>query len=160
MTEKELKKQSRAELLELLLLQTKESERLKARLEKTEEQLRDRQLQIREAGDLAHAVLAVNGVMEAAQAAAQQYLDNLAQMDAQIQVRCEEMLEEARREADRIRSQAEQIRLEAERIRAEADQIHAEAERLRSEAAASVPKIKTPSADDLMMEEFYKLISE
>ena len=81
MTEKELKHLSRAELLELLLLQTKETERLMKKLEKADRMLSDRYLQVEKAGDLAHAVLEVNGIMEAAQAAAQQYLDNIIRME-------------------------------------------------------------------------------
>ena len=80
MKEKELKRLSRAELLDLLLVQTKEAERLRKRLEKAEQELADRNVQIEKAGDLAHAVVQINGVMEAAQAAAQQYLDNIARM--------------------------------------------------------------------------------
>lgn len=161
MTEKELKKQSRTELLELLLLQTKESERLKAQLEKTQQQLADRQLQVQEAGNLANAVIAVNGVLEAAQAAAQQYLENVEKMEAQTRLRCEKMLEEAQKKAGRIQAEAEQLLTEAERVRAEADQIREEAEQLRSEVkSVAASELKIPSADDQMMEEFYKLIRE
>lgn len=168
MTEKELKKQSRAELLELLLLQTKESERLRSQLEKAQQHLADRQLQVQEAGNLANAVMAVNGVMEAAQAAAQQYLDNLARMDAQAKARGDKLLEEARQEAGRIRMEAEAIRKDALKLRAEAERFHTEAQKLRSEAenlhseAASKPKmeIQFPTADDALMEEFYQLLRD
>ena len=104
MTEKELKKLSRAELLELLLIQTRETERLQVQLEMAQQKIRDRNLQIREAGDLAQAVMAVNGVMDAAHAAASQYLENIARMEAETKVQCEKMLEEARAKAERIRS--------------------------------------------------------
>jgi len=102
MTEKELKKLSRAELLELLLIQTKETERLAKRLEKAEKMLSDRQLQIEKAGDIAHAAMEINGVMEAAQAAAQQYLDNVARMEQETKLRCEKMLSDARQTAAQI----------------------------------------------------------
>lgn len=106
MTEKQLKKLSRAELLELLLAQTKEVENLREKLIKAEALLSDRHIRVLEAGDLAHAVLAVNGVMEAAQAAAQQYLDNMTTMEQETRRKCDQMLEEARREATRIRENA------------------------------------------------------
>lgn len=106
MTEKELKKLSRAELLELLLAQTREVEHLRTKLEKAETLLADRHIQVLEAGDLAHAVLEINGVMEAAQAAAQQYLDNVKLMEKQTRAQCDQMLEEARTEAARIRERA------------------------------------------------------
>jgi len=87
MTEKELKRLSRAELLELLLIQTRETEQLRRKLEKAEAALADRQLRLSNAGDLAQAVLSINGVMEAAQAAAQQYLDNIIQMEQEARIR-------------------------------------------------------------------------
>lgn len=106
MTEKALKKLSRAELLELLLTQTREVEHLRQKLEKAEALLVDRHIRVLEAGDLAQAVLSVNGVMEAAQAAAQQYLDNMAYMEKETKLRCDQMLEDARKEATRIRENA------------------------------------------------------
>ena len=99
MSEKELKKLNRAELLELLLVQTRETERLRSKLAKAEKQLSDRQLQVEKAGDLAQAVLEINGVMEAAQAAARQYLDNIVRMEQETKQRCEKMLRAARRAA-------------------------------------------------------------
>ena len=95
MTEKELKKLNRAELLELLLIQTKENEKLRERLKKREEKLADRRIKIEQAGSLAEAVLAVTKVMEAAQEAAQQYLDNIAAMEAETKEKCEKLLAEA-----------------------------------------------------------------
>ncbi len=106
MTQKELKRLSRSELLELLLIQTKENERLMKQLTEAEERITRRDLKLENAGDLAHAVLEVNGVMEAAQAAARQYLDNIAIMEKQTQEKCQTMLEEARREAEQIREHA------------------------------------------------------
>lgn len=120
MKEKELKRLSRADLLEMLLAQTQESERLRAELEEAQARLADRDLKVEKAGDLAQAALAVNGVMEAAQAAAKQYLDSIARMQRDIaetkdnmermeqetQQRCEKLLADARKQADRIKRAA------------------------------------------------------
>lgn len=106
MTEKDLKRLSRSELLELLLIQTKQTERLSQELEKTERLLADRNLKMEKAGDLAQAALAVNGVMESAQAAAKQYLDNMARMEQETKARCEKMLAEAKQEAAQILREA------------------------------------------------------
>ncbi len=103
MVDKNLKKLNRTELLELLLVQTKETERLREKLQRAEEALADRNLQVKEAGNLAQAALAVNGVMEAAQAAAQQYLDNIQVMQKQTELRCRQMIAQARQEAAQIR---------------------------------------------------------
>ena len=112
MTEKELKRLSRAELLELLLLQTRETERAQTRAQQMEEALSRRQLKIQEAGDLAHAALAVNGVMEAAQRAAGQYLENIQQMHSETRERCAEIIEKAQQEAQRIIKEAQESQKE------------------------------------------------
>ena len=99
MTDKELKKLSRAELLELLLFQTRETERLRGLLEAAEAALADRRVRMDRAGDLAKAMLDINGVMEAAQAAANQYLENMAAMEQETRERCEQLLRDAARQA-------------------------------------------------------------
>lgn len=106
MTDKELKRLSRAELLELLLMQTRESEHLKMQLEEAKRELADREIRIREAGNLADATLAVNGVLESAQKAAQQYLDNIARMEQETKLRCQQMLLDASGEAEKIKLEA------------------------------------------------------
>ena len=77
MTDQELRKLSRKDLLELLLAQSRERDALRTELEQARAALRDRQLHIEQAGSIAEAALRLNGVFEAAQAAAQQYLDNI-----------------------------------------------------------------------------------
>lgn len=77
MTNQELHKLSRRELLEMLLAQSKEMDRLKDRVQELEEALSSRNLVIEKAGSLAEAALQLNGVFEAAQQAADQYLENI-----------------------------------------------------------------------------------
>ena len=100
MREKKLNRLSRAELLELLLAQTEKTEQLQRELEQTRKQLEDRNLKLSKAGDLAQAALAVNGVFEAAQEAARQYLENIAAMEEQTRLRCQQMIREAGQKAD------------------------------------------------------------
>lgn len=80
MTDKELRRLSRAELLEMLLAQTEENQRLKKRLQEAEEALEDRQIAMEHAGTMAEAALELNGVFEAADRAARQYLENVKRM--------------------------------------------------------------------------------
>lgn len=80
MTDRELKKLKRQDLLEILIFQNKEISRLKEQLEQAEEELHTRRIAIDKAGSIAEAALQLNGVFEAAQAAAEQYLDNIRQM--------------------------------------------------------------------------------
>ena len=102
MTDKELKKLSRADLLELLLVQTRETESVKRQLLEAEKALEERQLRLTTVGSLAEAVLEVNGVMAAAQEAANQYMENIAAMEAEAKQRCESMIRAAQKEAQRI----------------------------------------------------------
>ena len=110
MADKDLKRLSRTELLELLLQQTRERERLEQELEEARRQLADRQIRLEKAGDIAHATLEINGVMEAAQAAARQYLENMERLERQTRQRCEQMLRQTRQEAEDILQEAKQDR--------------------------------------------------
>lgn len=77
MTDRELKRLSRAELLELLLARTEENLRLRRRLKAAEEELADRRIAIEQAGTMAEAALKLNDVFEAADRAVRQYLENM-----------------------------------------------------------------------------------
>mgnify|MGYP006954108526 FL=1 len=77
MTEKELRRLSRMDLLEMLLEQSKEVEQLRAELETVKKQLEDRRIMEQEAGSIAEVALRLNKVFEAAQQAADQYLENI-----------------------------------------------------------------------------------
>ena len=77
MTDKELRKLKRTDLLELLIEQSKEVESLKKRIGELEAELADRRLLIYRSGSIAEAALKLNGVFEAAEAAAQEYLENI-----------------------------------------------------------------------------------
>lgn len=77
MTDKELKKLKRAQLLEMLIEQSKEVDSLKKQLQEANEKLEDRRIMIESSGSIAEAALRLNGVFEAAQNAAEQYLENI-----------------------------------------------------------------------------------
>ena len=77
MTDKELKKLSKADLLSLLLTQSKEMDRLKEELAEVRKQLEDRSILLEKSGSLADASLAIFHVLEDAQKAADLYLENV-----------------------------------------------------------------------------------
>lgn len=112
MTEKELRKLNRSELLQLLLIQTRENERLQKELDAAHRQIADRRLHVEKAGNLAQAVLEVNHVLEAAQKAAEQYLLNISAMEQETEQRCERMLMDAQDEAELILGRARVSALE------------------------------------------------
>ena len=124
MKQVDLRGLSRGELLELLVQQGEEMEQLQQRLTECEIQLQDKKLALTEAGTIAEAAMRVNGVFEAAQTAATQYLENIqelvdeqkeqtesahqmriqteaecAAMRAETKLQCEKMLEKAKKES-------------------------------------------------------------
>ena len=74
MEQKDLKKLSRADLLEMLLDQSIELQQLQLKYETAQKALEERVIIVERAGSIAEAALQLNGVFEAAQASAQQYL--------------------------------------------------------------------------------------
>mgnify|MGYP007097199618 FL=1 len=80
MTEKELRRLSRRELLEMLITRTMENERLTEELQQAQKELSDRKFIQEHAGSMAEAALQLNGVFEAADRAAKQYLENIRRM--------------------------------------------------------------------------------
>lgn len=77
MTDKELRKLKRNELLEIMIELEKENMELKKRLEAAESELESRRIALSEVGSIAEAALALNDVFDAAQRAADQYIENV-----------------------------------------------------------------------------------
>ena len=75
MTEKELKKLNRYQLLELLVVQTERADELQKRVEELEQRLEEREFKISKLGSIAEAAVSVCGVLEAAQTAADLYVE-------------------------------------------------------------------------------------
>lgn len=102
MTDKELRRLSRAELLEMLLNQSREVESLRRQLREAQEKLESRQIVMDEAGNIAEAALAVNGVFEAAHQAAKDYLENIARLKERQDTINARIENESRRKADQM----------------------------------------------------------
>ena len=68
---------SRKDLLELLVAQSKKIDELELELEQTKTLLNSKQIMISEAGSIAEASLRLNKIFELAQQAADQYLENI-----------------------------------------------------------------------------------
>lgn len=80
MTDKELRKLKRVELLELLVEQAAEIEKLRQELDEARQALERRELLLSNCGSLAEAALQINEVFAAADRAAQDYLDSIRAM--------------------------------------------------------------------------------
>ena len=103
---KELRRLSRTELLELMIEQSKELDRVRQELAIARAQLNDREIRLRQAGSIAEASLALGKVFEAAQAAADEYLKSVRMQGICSDEDWERILDEAiaRKETDDLQS--------------------------------------------------------
>ncbi len=130
MTDKDLRKLNRVELLQMLLEQGRQNDALRAQLDQANAQLASRQVALDEAGSIAEAAMQLNQVFFAAQQAADQYLENIrtlsgrqeavcAKREAESRSKCEQMLAETQKKCqsleDQTRSRCEAMTSEAER---------------------------------------------
>ena len=124
MTDKDLRRLSRAELLDILYEQRKRYEDSLAENQALRQQLEDRTLRIASAGSIAEAAIQVNGVFEAAQAAADQYLASVKAATAEMVQKTDEAQRQRETIMQDAKQQAGQIVQDAQ---AQADRILAEA---------------------------------
>ena len=119
MTSKELKRLSRSELLELLIDQQDELAQMQVELENAKTQLDNRSIIMEKFGTMAEAAIALNGVFQAADNAAKQYLENIQRVagehnesviskEEETRLHCEEIIAGAKEEAKKIVAQAEE----------------------------------------------------
>ena len=152
MTDEELRKLKRADLLELLVAQGKENEALQEKLRQAEAALWDRQIQLDEAGNIAEAALRLSGVFEAAQKASDQYLESIRKKHEETESRCTQLEETSR-------ARAEQLEQES---KAQADRLVAEAEeKARALTAETEAKCRAMVAQaEAETREFWDMVSQ
>lgn len=139
MTDKELRRLGRSELIDIVYELEKRNEESGQEVARLQAQLQDRTLRLSQAGSIAEAALQINGVMEAAQAAADQYVQ-AAEADRQ----------QAGTELSDARSQAESIVSDAQ---AQAEGILADA-RTQAEGIVSEAQERARSIDDQVQEKW------
>lgn len=91
----ELKKMSKLELINKVTALNEEITGLKEQLAAAEDRLNSRTIELQEAGSIAEAALKLNGVFEAVQGAAEQYLENIALLSGQQERICEQREKES-----------------------------------------------------------------
>ena len=107
LTEKELRKMNRYQLLELLILQTERADKLQQKVDELESQMNQQDLKMTALGSIAEASLQLGGVFKAAQEAADLYLDaakkHAEEMEADARKKAKSIIEKAAAEARRMR---------------------------------------------------------
>ena len=96
---------SRNEMVMVMHDQELEIERLRAKVEELQARLDDYEVKFKDAGSLADAAIQISGLFEAAQNAANIYLDNIKRKSAKTDA----ILADVERQADAILTDAEKI---------------------------------------------------
>lgn len=146
MTDKEFKRLSRSQLIEIIYQFQIKVEELNQENQKLNEALEDKRLRITRAGNIAEAALGVNQVMEAAQNAAQQYLEEIQALYSEIDNECQNIRMKANAEAEAV------IR----RAKADAAEIIRQAQ---TEASAVIGQART-EADAIVYQKKQKISEE
>lgn len=106
MTEKELKKLTRYQLLELLIVQTERADKLQQQVEKLQNRIDDKEIQMTVMGSIAEASLELSGVFAAAQKAADLYLEAAQKKAEQIvheaELRAQEIAGVSSQDSERV----------------------------------------------------------
>ena len=109
MTDRQLRKASRSDLLKLLLEEKKVNEALRDRIQQMQLRLDNRQLHMNQAGSLAEAALKLSGIFDAAESACQYYTENIRALSGRQEEICRKMEQETREKCDRMLEQAKQM---------------------------------------------------
>ncbi len=154
MVEDEQKRLKRSELLGRLTSVMRENEELKMELAQARAQLADRKVEVHDAGSIAEASLKLNDVFEAAQSAADQYLDNIerlyqgrGELVREAQSKAQAILAQAQldaaKDAESLRQAAQE---EADRLlacaRVDADALRDKARALESETRVAREEVR------------------
>jgi hypothetical protein len=107
MTDKDLKKLNRQDLLILLAEQTARANALEEKLRVAEEQLTSRNLSINESGTLAEAALKLSGIFQAADEAVASYFEKIKRLNDRQTLVCQEMETASKQKADMLIQDAE-----------------------------------------------------
>ena len=110
MTDKEFKRLSRSELLDIIYQLQLIQEELTAENRKLKKELEDKRIRMEQVGNIAEASLAIHNVFQSAQDAANRYLDEIRVMQEETKENCRRILEKAQKEADAIIAQADKRR--------------------------------------------------
>ena len=144
MTEKELHKLRREDLLDMLIHQSEDYARLTEELAKAKEELSRRALAMENAGTLADAAFQLNGVYHAADEVCSQYVESIRQMHEQQLKIQEECLRQKVQSEEYCRRMEETTR---EQCRVMLETARAEADRYWEEMSAKIMELHWKSDD-------------
>lgn len=102
MTDKEFKRLSRAQLIDIIYQLQLQIDKLNEEKQALESELKDKRLRLSDAGNIAEAALEMNHCFRSAQNAAEQYLNEIKAIREETEVERQRILSEAQAEAAAI----------------------------------------------------------
>ena len=102
MTDKEFKRLSRAQLIDIIYQLQLQLDKVNEEKKALESELTDKRLRLRNAGNIADAALEINNCFQSAQNAAEQYLNEIKAMREETEAERLRILKEAQAEAEAI----------------------------------------------------------
>ena len=102
MTDKEFKRLSRAQLIEIIYQLQLQIDKLNEEKQALENELEDKRLRLQSAGNIAEAALEINDCFRSAQNAAEQYLNEIKAIREETDTERQRILKEAKAEAEAI----------------------------------------------------------
>ena len=134
--DKDLKRMSRTELIEIIYQLKKNEERLRERVEYLEQAVHDRTIKIERAGSIAEASVGLEDLFGAAQRSADLYLEEIKGRRENIEADCEKLLEIARKTAGSILGGAQQekalLEMQCEELRTELQKLQEQSADLKT----------------------------
>ena len=108
MTDKEFKRLSRAQLIEIIYQLQLQIDKLNEEKQALENELEDKRLRLQSAGNIAEAALEINDCFRSAQNAAEQYLNEIKAIREETEAERQRILAQAQAEAEAIIASAKQ----------------------------------------------------
>ena len=102
MTDKEFKRLSRAQLIEIIYQLQLELDKVNEEKQALENELEDKRLRLQSAGNIAEAALEINDCFRSAQNAAEQYLNEIKALREETEAQRQRILAQAQAEAEAI----------------------------------------------------------
>ena len=102
MTDKEFKRLSRAQLIEIIYQLQLQIDKLSEQTQELESELKDKRLRLSNAGNIADAALEINNCFRSAQNAAEQYLNEIKAIREETEAEQQRILSDAQAEAAAI----------------------------------------------------------
>jgi cell division septum initiation protein DivIVA len=142
MTDKEFKRLTRAQLIDIIYQLQLEIDKLNEQKQALEKELADKRLRLSNAGNIAEAALEINDCFRSAQNAAEQYLNEIKAIREETEAQRQRILSETQEQRERVLSetQEERQRIIAE-AQAEAEVIIAGSKKARDDYDAAIETI-------------------